>query len=125
MAATDTRNKAQKVQEAQAPLAGAAANMAVPAGDTAASVIFALVADLSHVISGIAWSYSATPTGGNLQVIDGTTTILSLDVTAAGPGFLQFNPPLKNTAGAALTVTLAAGGGVVAGKVAVLGHWTE
>ena len=49
---------------------------------------------------------SAAPTNGNLKVEDGSgTTVVSLDVTAAGPGFVPFDPPLSGSPGTALILT--------------------
>lgn len=62
------------------------------------------------------WSYSAAPTGGRLYVNDGGDTIFDVDVTAAGPGAMQL-PPLRGTAGNAMTVNLAAGGATIVGKL--------
>jgi hypothetical protein len=73
------------------------------------------------VVDWIAFSYDGTPTGGKLTVAFGSTTLLELDIAAAGPHFLDFSHrPLYNpamTKNEALTITLAAGGASVAGKV--------
>lgn len=167
----------------------------VPAAATAAIVSYtAGGAGISHVITGIQYSYSAAPTGGRLTVLNGaarsvtdgvtatdtsltsatgaftsadvgatvsgtgvtvgtristvtnsttvvldrattasatgvtiaiTPMVLDIDITAAGPGFVTFNPPKSFTANKALTVTLASGAGSVVGKLTVLGHYTE
>lgn len=109
------------------PRAAAAANVHVPSSNTAAVITYAAAgAGISHVISGIAWSYSGAPTAGNLKVEDGSgTTVFSVDITAAGPGFIPFSTPLKGTANTAMIITLAAGGSGVSGKVNALGKWTE
>ncbi len=70
----------------------------------------------------LAWSYSAAPTGGRLTVQDGATTILDFSITAAGPRSLPSGGPparlgLKGSLNTAMTVTLAAGGAAVSGKV--------
>ena len=98
-----------------------------PAANTVAVVSYAAAgAFLAHVLSGIAWSYSADPSGGNLKVEDGAgNVVFSLDITKGGPGFIQFPQPKKGSANTALVVTLAAGGAGISGKVSVLGHWTE
>jgi hypothetical protein len=103
-------------------------DVSAPAANTAAVVTYAAVANERHCIGGIAWSYSGgTPTGGNLKVEDVSgTTVFSIDITAAGPGFIPFSPPKRSAAvNTALIITLAAGGGGVSGKVSVLGHWRE
>lgn len=104
----------------------AAADIHAPAANTAAVVTYAATAGVSHVIKGIAYSYSAAPTGGNLKVEDGSgTVVFSMDITAAGPGFIPFDAAKKGTVNTAMIVTLAAGGVGVTGKVSVLGHWTQ
>jgi hypothetical protein len=107
--------------------AAASTNVHAPASNTAAVVTYSAGGSgVAHVISGVAWSYGGAPTSGNLKIEDGSgTTVFSVDVTAAGPGFIPFNPPLKGTANTAMIVTLAAGGSGVSGKVSVLGKWTE
>lgn len=103
------------------------ADIHAPSSNTAAVVTYAAATDKQHVITGIAWSYDGAPTGGNLKIEDVSgTTVFSIDITAAGPGVIYFNPPksaaAKNTA---LIITLAAGGSGVTGKVSVLGHTKE
>lgn len=61
-----------------------------------------------NLITQVAWSYNAAG-AGNLQIQGATAgVVLNLDVTAAGPGYLPFDPPLAFAAGEAVTVTLAA-----------------
>ncbi len=104
----------------------AAADVSAPAVNTAAVVTYAAGAGVSHVIKGIAYSYNAAPTGGNLKVENGAGTIVfSMDITAAGPGFIPFNAAMKGTTNTAMIVTLTAAGAAVTGKVSVLGHWTQ
>jgi hypothetical protein len=93
-----------------------------PAANAAATTGYGGIGGYSHAIGGVAWSYNGTPTGGNLIIQDGSTTIFQIDVTAAGPGFIPFDPPLAITAGNALTATLAAGGSGVSGKVNFASH---
>lgn len=103
----------------------AAGDVNEPAANTAAVVTYTAVGSQKHVIGGVAWSYSAAPTGGGLIIEDGSgTTIYSISITAAGPGSMAFSPAKKGTAGTAMIVTLAAPGGTVVGKVNVLSHWT-
>lgn len=96
-----------------------------PASNTAAVLTYAAVAGRKHVLDALVWSYSGTPTGGNLKVEDGSgTTVFSMDVTAAGAGFVEFHLPLSGRENTALIVTLAAGGSGVSGKVNA-GHRLE
>lgn len=109
------------------PTTAATTNVHAPSSNTAAVITYAAGgAGVSHTISAIAWSYSAAPTAGNLKIEDGSgTTVFSVDVTAAGPGFIPFARPLKGTANTAMIVTLAAGGSGVSGKANVIGKATE
>lgn len=103
-----------------------AADVHAPAAATAAVVTYAADASAAHIVSGIAWSYSAAPTGGNLKIEDGAgNTVFSIDITAAGPGYIYFEPAKKGTLNTAMIVTLASGAGSVVGKVSVINHWTE
>ena len=90
-----------------------------PSSNTNAVVSYGGVGGWSHILAGVEWSYSGSGTlmGGNLLIQDGSTTVFSLDITTMGAGFIPFNPPIMISAGATLTVTLAAGSSNVTGKV--------
>lgn len=104
----------------------ATADKVAGAAGAAAAKTYDAVADKCHVISGVAWSYSAAPTGGRLTIEDGAgVVVLDLDITTAGPDSVQFVPPKRGTMNTALIVTLAAPGGAVVGKLNILGHWLE
>ena len=87
--------------------------------DTAIVITYAAISGRSHVIHGIEWSYSETPTGGGLTVAVGGTTVLQLDIAAGGPDQIIFDPPHKATQGAAVVITLAAGAGTAVGMLNV------
>jgi hypothetical protein len=76
-----------------------------------------------HSINGICWSYNAAPTAGAITIKSGNDVIFTIDITAAGPGFV----PLKLSAkpGESMTITLAAGGGTAVGKINAQGHLLE
>lgn len=93
-----------------------------PAADTAAVATYAAAGSYYHIIGGVAWSYSGAPTGGNLKIEDGTDTIFSVDITAAGHNSISFGRGKRGTRGNALVITLAAGGGAVVGKVNATWH---
>lgn len=117
------RKYATATDEISTPLA--AANYAT-ASNAAAVVTVAAAATKCHAISGLAWSYSGSPTSGMVKIEDGSgTTVFSLDITAAGPGSVLFGKPMRGTVNTALIVTLAAGGGGVVGKVNLLGYEQE
>lgn len=97
-----------------------------PAANTAAVVTYAAATDRQHVISGVAWSYNAAPTGGSLKVENGAgTTVFIMGITAAGPGVILFPVPKAGATDTAMVVTLAAGGAAVTGKLSVLNHWVQ
>ena len=110
---------------AETPVAAAAADINVPSSNTAAVVTYAADTTHKHTISGVAWSYNATPTAGRLTIQDGSgNTVFDIDITNAGPGFMPFQKPKQGAAiNTAMIITLAAGGAGVTGKVNVLGHW--
>jgi hypothetical protein len=118
---------ANAINQHEMPIAASTNDVATPAANQAATITYAAgAAGVSHCISGLMWSYSAAPTGGNLQVQDGSgNVVFSMDITAAGAGFIPFSPPKKGTTATAMIITLAAGGNGVSGKVSVAAHWTE
>jgi hypothetical protein len=74
----------------------------------------------SHVLTLVSYSYSAAPTGGSLTIQDGGLTVFEQAVTASGPG--EVSLPLAGIAGTtgnAVTITLAAGGASVTGRLNV------
>jgi hypothetical protein len=102
------------------------ADVAAPSANAAAAVTYAAVPGFSHCVSGLMWSYSGAPTGGNIKVEDGSgNTVFSLDISSAGVGFLPFSPAKRGAANTAMIVTLAAGGGGVVGKLSIPAHWTD
>ena len=71
-----------------------------------------------HRLTMLSVSYSATPSGGNVQVLDGAAPILNLDVAAVGACVVPLPAGgIGGTAGQSMTVTLAAGGSGVVGRV--------
>ena len=92
-----------------------------PASNTAAVVsLTAPPTGYAWMVTGIIWSYNGTPTGGNLTINDSTDEF-DIDITSAGPGFVPFNTGFIFIPGQAVTVTLAAGGSGVQGKVGLIG----
>jgi hypothetical protein len=85
----------------------------------AVTVTVAGVTGQTHYLHGVQWSYSAAPTGGRLTSSGLVGDDVDLDVTEAGPESVEcFGAPAAS--GGALAVTLAAPGGAVVGKVAVV-----
>ena len=70
--------------------------------------------------AGLWWSYSDTPTGGNILVKQGSTTLMNFDVTAGGPGFIGFPAAWTILDNTTLVLTIADGGGVLVGKAGFL-----
>lgn len=99
-------------------------DVATPTSNTAAVVTYTAIAAQCHALTGIAWSYNGVPTGGNLQIQDGSAVVFSVDITAAGPGFFMFpNLGIHGSANTNLVLTLAAGGSGITGKVDGIGHF--
>lgn len=96
-----------------------AADNAAGADNAASVVTYAAAAAKKHYLYGIFWSYDSDLTVvGTLQVEDvsGTVVFGPLPVTASGPGFLSFDPPIVSSAvNTAMIVTLATGGAAVQG----------
>lgn len=108
----------QKVQsQPWAALAGETAS----GTHTLAAVTLPPVAGLCNAIAGVLLSYSAAPTGGNLYVLDGTSTVVNVDVVAGGPTQIDFRGLLADTPNTPMTVGLADGGASVVGKVQPVG----
>jgi len=104
----------------------AAGDINVPAVNVAAVVTYPAPAVLSHVITGVAWSYSGIPVGGRLTIVTTTHgTIFDIDIAAAGAGSVLFPVPKIAAPIDVMTITLAAAGALIFGKVNVLNHWTE
>lgn len=100
-----------------------AADSVAPADNVAAVVTYAAVAGKKHYLYGIYWAYDTTLTVvGTLKVEDvaGIVVFGPLPVTAAGPGFMSFDPPIvSSAANTAMIVTLATGGATVQGVLSV------
>lgn len=88
------------------------------AANTAVVATFAAVAGQTHRLTLLVVSYSAAPTGGRVTVADGGTTVLDVDVTGAGVLVVPLpSGGVKGSVNTAMTVTLAAGGVAVVGKL--------
>jgi hypothetical protein len=89
-----------------------------PADNTAAVVTYSAASGQKHYIHDIFWGYDSDLTAvGTLQVTDDSAVVFGpLPITASGPGFLHFNPPIvSSTANKAMVVTLSTGGTTVQG----------
>ena len=117
--------EADESRAIQSTIAARPGDVSAPGPNVQAQVGYPGRHEILHCISGIAWSYDGEPTGGNLQVAYGANVVLNLDIVCAGPGFIPFVPPKTGYQGLQLTITLAAGGAGVSGKLSILGHWTE
>lgn len=84
------------------------------------TITLAATEGVFHVIDQLAWSYSAAPTGGEVTVTIDSVVVFSLDITAAGPGRIDFPGGLYvGPAGKVAVITLAAGGSSIVGKLNV------
>jgi hypothetical protein len=93
-----------------------------PAADTAAIITIAAVADETHVVDAVQWSYSEAPTGGSLTITVNAVTKFKIAITAAGPGFINFPQGLYGDVNQAVVITLAAGAGTCVGIVSAQTH---
>lgn len=101
--------------------------LAIPAvvGAPGAAAVLTLPADPTHrhIVDSLAWSYSGAPTGGGITVADNGTIVFSMDIGISGAGQITFKMGLPaSTFGNAVTITLAAGGVTVVGKINVESH---
>jgi len=87
----------------------------------AAVLTMAAPTDGSHwTVRTISWSYSATPTGGSLQIAwndGGTNYTETYYITAGGPGQLSWPDGRNFPANKQVTVTLADGGSGIIGTI--------
>ena len=86
--------------------------------NTAVTITLSATSGQRHYLGGILWSYSADPTGGRLTSTGLDGDELDLDIPIGGPGPVGL-PPLQGSVGTEVTVTLAAGGSGIAGKLSV------
>jgi len=93
-----------------------------PAVNTAAVVTFAAMVGRRQVIYKPTWSYSDTPTAGQLTVASGGQVLHTWYITSGGPGFIPIL--VVGRPGQNLVVTLAAAG-AVSGSVSVEKHWEK
>lgn len=96
-----------------------------PVANTQGIINLAAAPGVRHAIRGVAWSYDAAPTGGRLTIVTNAVAVFEIDITAGGPGFIPFSPALASVRGMALTITLAAGGAGITGRLNVIGYWQE
>lgn len=99
---------------------------ATPAANVAAVVTIAAISSVRNVLTDLHWSYNGTPTGGEITIIEtrsdaSTAELYRMKITSGGPGVLVFTPHRACSKGAAVTVTLTAGGAGITGTLHV-GH---
>ena len=88
-----------------------------PAANTAAVVSLG-TGETYNVVACVVWGYDGVPTAGSLVITDGVTTI-TVPIVDTGPGKLELTRPFAGAADAGVTITLAAGGAGVTGKLNV------
>lgn len=88
--------------------------------NAAVALTFDRVMSSSCYLTWLVWSYSNDPTGGKLTIAFGTRTI-EFDITKGGPGSM-FLPDIPSGSDTTMTVTLAAGGAGITGKLSILGR---
>lgn len=100
-------------------------DVATPASNTVARIIYAADDSHQHVINGVAWSYDGQLAGGQLRILDGADVIFDVDIVNSGFNAVYFNYPKRGSINRALVIELTAGGVGVSGKVNALAHWLE
>ena len=105
-------------------VAMSADNVSTPAVNTAAVITYPAVANQATIIGKIIYSYSGNPAGGNLTITEDGATVFSLDIFGPGEKPLDLGP-LRAATGAAVVITLAAGGTNITGKLNVPYVWGE
>lgn len=104
--AQDTLSRRQQASGTAASNTAVVVTVAAPAGGG------------RHFFFSIIYSYSATPTGGRLSTTGLAGDELDIDIYAAGSDMVVF-PPLPIEYNVGFSVTLAAGGSGVVGKLTV------
>jgi hypothetical protein len=86
----------------------------------AATIIYPATTGQAHRLTMLSASYSSTPTGGVLAVLDGATTVMSLHVDSAAPLLVPLPAGgFMGTVGNAVTIMLSAGGAGCTGTLNV------
>jgi len=93
-----------------------------PGANALATIVVANRVGHHVCISNVMWSYNAAPTAGSLNIVDAQgERQVQVDITAAGPGFILGGDGWAEfEAGSGVTLTLAAGGAAVTGKLSCL-----
>lgn len=92
----------------------AAANTAVTANATAWPGV-------KRTIKHVSWSLSASPATAVALTFSSGNTVYQVDITTGGPGFIGFpEQGWPGEEGTAITVTLAAAGASIVGKLNIL-----
>lgn len=94
-----------------------------PAANTAAVITLAAASGTRHVVDKVFGGYDVTPTGGSLTIaatVLGSAVSMVLPLGTYGPIVLNLDPPLQGDDNTAITITLAAGGAGVTGKINAL-----
>jgi hypothetical protein len=104
------------------PLGNTVRGRGTSAGGAAVAVTIPGKTGYKLIICAVQWSYSATPTGGKLTIASESVAIeWEIDVAVANPGGYQLL--IEIPSGEDATITLAAPGGAVVGKVNVQGAY--
>ena len=97
-----------------------------PAANTIATKTLAARTGRRWVLGGVMFGFDTTPTSVDFSIECPTATnIFEIPIGVAGVQNIDFKPPLKMPAGAAVTLTLPAGGTGITGWVAFKSVWVE
>jgi hypothetical protein len=75
----------------------------------------------NHVLSGLAFGYRTTPSGGYVSIQNGSGNVaFRVPVTSAGAGFIPFDPPRRGDENTDMILTLGNGGPGVVGELSII-----
>lgn len=90
----------------------------ISGNNASAAISLTAVSGQRHHVVGIIWSYSAAPTNGRITSIGLDGDQLDFDITQGGPGPV-LTPPAIGATNTTVSITLAAGGSGITGKLTV------
>jgi hypothetical protein len=101
-----------------APIKATTADTATSTANAAAAITYAAAPGFQHGVHALVVSYAGGTASGSVKIEDAAGTVVFFaDIPAAGIYSIPFPAPLVGTKGAAMVVTLAAGGSGVVGKL--------
>ena len=108
------------MSQSRTPVKQTTADTATSSSNAAATITYAVITGMQHTVHSLIVSYAGGTALGSIKIEDGAgTTVFFADIPAAGLYVIPLSAPLAGSKGAAMVVTLAAGGSGVVGKLNV------